>query len=254
MTKDLEFRNGKGQMIRGRMWLPEGAGEDGRRYPLAVFAHGFGSNYRELMHHGQGFADRDICCFMFDFCGGGPESLSDGDMMEMSVVTECADMECVLREMAELPYIDENAIFLMGESQGGLVAALTGAKYPEKVRGLILWYPGLGIPDKARRFFPDGVPDTKSCGELYGKEVGRAYYADVYDMDPYAMIGAFRGPVQIIHGDCDEIVPLFISERAMGLYKNASLLVLKGAGHGFEFPDNQTARETSIEFILKNIA
>ena len=147
MTKEMTFVRKDGKNIRGRIYLPEGKGG---RLPLVIFCHGFGSNYRELMHHGDGFAEAGICCLFFDFCGGGPDSASDGAFEEMTVDTECGDLETVIDCVKELGYVDPERIFLQGESMGGLVSALVAAGRPKDIRALVLWYPAFMVPEGAR--------------------------------------------------------------------------------------------------------
>ena len=101
VSEEMTFIRRDGNRIRGRIYLPE---EKDGKLPLVIFCHGFGSNYRELMHHGNGFAEAGICCLFFDFCGGGPESLSDGKFEEMTVGTECGDLETVISCVKDLDY------------------------------------------------------------------------------------------------------------------------------------------------------
>ena len=115
--KEITFTKKDGSVIRGRIYLPE---KRGQKLPTVIFCHGFGSNYRELMHHGEGFAEAGICCLFFDFCGGGPQSLSDGTLEEMTVATECRDLRTVMAGARELDFVDPGRIFLQGESMGGL--------------------------------------------------------------------------------------------------------------------------------------
>lgn len=93
MREEITFVRKDGKSIRGCIYLPE---KTAQKFPVVIFCHGFGSNFRELMHHGEGFAEAGICCLFFDFCGGGPESLSDGQFEEMTVDTECKDLETVI--------------------------------------------------------------------------------------------------------------------------------------------------------------
>ena len=46
-------------------------------------------------------------------------------------------------------------------------------------------------------------------------------------------IDRFRGPVLIIHGDEDEVVPYSYAEEANKLYNNATLVPVHGADHCF---------------------
>ena len=133
VSEEMTFIRRDGNRIRGRIYLPE---EKDGKLPLVIFCHGFGSNYRELEHHGEGFAEAGICCLFFDFCGGGPESFSDGGFEEMTVGTECEDLETVIGCVKALDYVDPRRVFLQGGSMGGLVSGVAGARGPGGVTGL----------------------------------------------------------------------------------------------------------------------
>ena len=243
ITEEMCFERKDGKIIRGRMYLPEKMGE---RLPVVIFCHGFGSNFRELAHHGEGFAKAGICCLFFDFCGGGLESLSDGTMEEMTIATECQDLETVIDGVRKLDYVDPERLFLQGESMGGLVSAMVAAGRPEDIRALVLWYPAFVIPEDAERRYRAGER------EVFGQHMGEAFDREAKDIDVYGTIPAYRGPVLIIHGDRDAVVPIACSQRALSAYENARLIVIPGAGHGYEGKDSAAAREYSIDFLRKS--
>lgn len=240
MTEEMIFDRQDGKKIRGRMYLPK---RREQKLPLVIFCHGFGSNFRELMHHGKGFAEAGIGCLFFDFCGGGTESSSDGSMAEMTVDSECLDLKTVLARVKELDYVDSRRIFLHGESMGGLVTALVAAQCPEDIRGQVLWYPAFVIPDGARKRHAAGER------EVFGIRLGEDFDREAMDIDVYARIPAYSGPVLMIHGDSDPVVPLSYSRRALSVYGDARLIVIPGAGHGFDGGNSHAAREHSIAFI-----
>ena len=240
VSEEMTFIRRDGNRIRGRIYLPE---EKGGKLPLVIFCHGFGSNYRELEHQGEGFAEAGICCLFFDFCGGGLQSLSDGTMEEMTVATECADLRTVIAGARELEYVDPERIFLQGESMGGLVSALVAAECGRDIRALVLWYPALGIPEDAGKRYEAGAR------EVFGLRLGESFDREARDIDVYGTIPAYGGPVLMIHGDRDIIVPLGYSQRALSAYEDARLIVIPGAGHGYNGADSAAAREHSIGFI-----
>ena len=45
----------------------------------------------------------------------------------------------------------------------------------------------------------------------------------------------FRKPVLIVHGDADETVPVSCAREASGLYEDASLVVLQGDTHCYDY-------------------
>ena len=246
MKKDYEFTREDGLTIRGRLYAPDGA----EKFPVVIFGHGFGSNYKDLEHHGPEMAKDGVGCLFIDFCGGGEGGTSDGKWEDMTPRTECLDMETVALQMERIEGADKDNLFLMGESLGGLVSALTAAKLGEKIRGAILWYPALELPDKVRATFPDGVIHET---EFLGNVVTKGYYEALMPMQAYEEAARYEGPVLIVQGDADDIVPAESSIHAQKCYKNAALLLLPNAGHGFDYPDNVTARDASVQFMLRNL-
>lgn len=220
-----------GMRIYGELFRPRGfeAGET----PLVVISHGFCSSYHDTARDAQRLAAVGIACYVFDFCGGSPGSSSQGDFLDMSVLTEEADLEAVMGGLREQGLIGEKNLFLMGESQGGMVSALVAARRPEDVAGLVLFYPAFSIPDDARERFASKEEIPETAEGLFGTTVGRCYYADILDLYPLDLIGAYEGPVRIYHGDADNVVLLSYSERAAEVYGDAQLTVVAGAGHGF---------------------
>ena len=142
----IEAVRSDGKVVRGRLYLPL---DENKTFRTAIFAHGFAGCYRDLMHYGPRFAEEGLALCLFDFCGGSPLSASDGTMMDMTVLTEYDDYLVMLRKLKEHPQVDENYVFLMGESQGGYVASLVAARHPEESSGMVLWYPSIWMLPKA---------------------------------------------------------------------------------------------------------
>jgi pimeloyl-ACP methyl ester carboxylesterase len=238
-TEVLEVVKENGQIIRGLIYRPEAE----NKFPVAIFSHGFGANYHQLMHHGNGYAENGIVCVFFDFCGGGMESTSDGAMQEMTVMTEAADLLAVIESVKCLSYVDADAVYLQGESQGGFVSAIVGRAYTEDVKGLILWYPAFVIPDDSKRRLKSGET------EVFGIQLNPEYDRIAADIDVKDLQTGFGKPVLIIHGNKDDVVPIEYSRTAAANYGYATLREVKGAGHGFDGKDSDMAREASIDFI-----
>lgn len=233
-----------GQRIVGKAFIPD---KDGKTYPTVIFSHGFNENYRSFEHHGYGFAEAGIACIFFDFRGGGVESLSDGTLQEMTVLTEIEDLECVIDVVSEFAYVDTDRLFLQGESMGGFVSAYVAAQMPERIKALVLWYPAFVIPDDAKRRFEN---DENVC---FGLELCPDFNKAAMNIEIFNIISGYTGSVKLIHGDQDPVVPISYSHHAVEVYSDASLTVIPGAGHGFEDKDSKNARDISIAFIMAHL-
>lgn len=209
----------------------------GEKLPVAIVCHGFMATQGSVRQYAKALVRMGYAAYCFDFCGGSAvKGKSDGATTEMSVLTEVKDLEAVIRYVQSLPYTGDR-LLLMGCSQGGFVSALTAAKHPERVEKLVLFYPALCIPDDARagkmmyaRFDPQNPPEQFRCGPM---KLGRCYPMDVVDMDPYAEIRGYDGPVLIVHGTKDKIVHPDYSRRAAETYANAQLYMIENGAHGF---------------------
>ncbi len=248
MIQELEFQRADGLTIRGKLYIPEK--EKGKKpYPLAVFCNGLGRNSHMAWPLGIGMIEEGISVFLFDFCGGSLECSSDGCMQEMTIRTECTDLRTVLEGLWKLPSIDRYNTFLMGENQGAVVAALTGARLHSRIKGLILWSPSFNLPARIRKSFPKVQSEAR---RLYAAELGNAYYREGKNIDISAAAAAYAGPVLLVHGEADELVPLQESETFMDIYENAQLIIIPGGKHCFTEEDFRRAREYSTVFIKEH--
>lgn len=163
---------------------------------------------------------------------GGWGSRSDGELLDMSVLTEKADLEAVLNEVKQWDFVDTDSIYLMGNSQGGLVTALTAAEHKEEIRAVILIYPAFCIYDDVHEMFDslEEVPETHS---LLGLRLGNRYFVDIWDQEPCERIKQYGKNILLIHGDRDSIVPISYSEKLAETTDNVEYHVIRGADHGY---------------------
>jgi hypothetical protein len=63
-------------------------------------------------------------------------------------------------------------------------------------------------------------------------KLGREYLVTTQQLDIYGTAAAFHGPVLLLHGDRDGIVPMWCSERFKQTYgDHATLQVVEGENH-----------------------
>ena len=225
--EELWLRSGDKQ-VYGVMYRPDGV----KKAPLVIFSHGFNGTHQSGEPYAKALASKGYAVYCFDFCGGSVGSRSEGSTKDMSIFSEVEDLKAVLEGLKEKDYINPKRIILIGESQGGMVSALTGAELQKEVERLILIYPAFCIKDDWVKMFPS-PEDMPEELDFWGVKLGHAYLEGLYGLDVYGTIGRYEGPVEIFHGDRDQVVNVSYSEKAEQTYKDARLTVLPGEGHGF---------------------
>ena len=239
-----------GTKIYARVYIPV---EEKDTYPTVIMSHGIGGTYENCEPYAKQFAANGVVSVAFDFQGGGPASQSDGEMVDMSTLTEAQDLECVTDAVKQIDYVDADNLFLLGESQGGFVTAYVAGQRPDDYKGIVLCYPAFVLQDDAWAKFPNGPEEAPEVEEIYGLQVGKQSYIDNMSFDIYDVIGNYKNDVLIVHGDADPVVPISYSDRALEVYENAELIPIPGAEHGFRGDDIKTAGTDALEFVLAHV-
>ena len=244
--------------IYGKFYYPEDFDSE-KTYPTVIMSHGLNSQAAivERSQWPKAVTEQGYVAYAFDFCGGSVNSKSDMDFLEMSILTEVSDLNAVMDFVKEQSFVDTDHLFLLGQSQGGLVSALTGAARSEEVRGMILVYPALCLIQDLHDYIPDISEVTGDTVETRLGTLGAVYALDAYDIDVMEEIGAYEGDVLIIHGIEDKTIPYSWSMDAIttAYAESASELVLitgKQSTHGFEMiyeEGREYALQTGVDFL-----
>jgi uncharacterized protein len=193
---------GSGQRSAGSTVLvvPGNAGNRALRVPLA-----------------QGLAARGHAVLLLDYrgYGGNPGRPSEDGLL--------ADARAALTHLAERPDVDGDAIVLLGESLGtGVVAGLVGGAAPSTTGHGVT---GSQLPVVLRSPFTELA------------DVGRSAYpflpVRTLLRDRFPVIEGLRGhagPILVIAGDRDRIVPTALSQRVAAAL-DAPFQTIPGADH-----------------------
>lgn len=217
--------------------LPKGLDPETEKCPMVILMHGIFSsgNIVPIPALARELADNGIASIRFDF---GGHWRSEGEMQQMTIGKEIEDALAMWEYARSLPYVRE--IGLLGHSQGGVVASMTAGileSRGEKPAGLVLIAPGSVVQDACRngRFFgaefnPADPPEFVKCFGIM--KLGREYILSTQDLDIYGTAKDYTGPVRLIHGSKDTIVPMSCSERYVETYGDRSeLIVVEGENH-----------------------
>ena len=137
---DIELRIGGNDSLPGTLSLPRGAGP----FPAVVLVHGSGAHdrdetigvntpFRDIAH---GLTQRGIAVLRYEKrTHRQPSMLSDGQLTIDRETTH--DALLAIAHLRQLRMIDHRRIFVLGHSQGGMLAPRIAARAPD-VAGVIL--------------------------------------------------------------------------------------------------------------------
>ena len=207
-----------------------------KKLPTIVIAHGLNNTLEQYDMYSQLLAKQGYLVYSFDFYGGSRQSKSGGqDMLNMSVKTELTDLTQVMEKLRSEAFVDKSKMSLFGASQGGVVASLYTAAYPDRVHKLLLIFPAFVLFDDAKETYRElGSPDFDQLPDSltnHNTTLGKIYLIDALDIDIQAEQAKITAPTLIIHGTDDAVVPYQYAVEASQTIPNAKLVTVEGGEH-----------------------
>ena len=222
--------------------------------PLVILMHGFMSNknLQPLKGIARELELEGIASLRFDFDGHGR---SDGPFHEMTVLTELDD---AFRVFAFAEGLGFTRIALLGHSQGGVVAGmLAGELGKEKVAALVQLSAAAVLRDDALQGVLMGKhydpSDPPAFLRVLFHKVGRNYFTVAQTLPIYETSARYEGPVCLIHGKDDTIVPFSYSEKYHAIYKESDLHLLDGENHILSHRRKEVVR-IAVDFLKEQLS
>lgn len=224
-----------------------------RRVPLAVLMHGvtLDKNSMPLILLADQLIEEDIAVLSFDFYAHGE---AGGKWENMTVAKWIEDGEEILRYTSTMSFISE--IFFVGHSQGGLTASIVAGKHPDQVKAMALYAPAAVIEDAGKtgscagvEFNPHNIPEKVPFFSGY---LGRKYFRSAQKLHVYETAEKYNGPVCILQGTSDELVPLSYAWKYHEVYNTSRLVLFSNGDHMFH-DHRDRAAEVVTDFLMKYI-
>ena len=247
--EDRDIQDGV-RKLNGQIYIPNSK----NKVPLVIFAHGFNGSYRQGRVYAELLASRGYAVYTFDFVNGGPKSQSTSNAKELTVTSQVEDLKSVLKISQEWTEVEPNQTNLLGISQGGLVASLVASQEPKNVQSLLLMYPAFVISELPHQVYDslDQIPEESKIFDQFDMEISPNYLLDVWPIHIYTELAKYPGPVLILHGNQDEIVPFSYSEKARPYLQNGQVQIIDGAGHDFSGDYFPTITYPILKFLQDN--
>lgn len=224
--------------------------------PMVILMHGIfaSQSITPMPTVAKELAKAGIASIRFNF--GGHWS-SEGKISRMTIENEIQDALAMWDYANALPYVSR--IGLLGHSQGGVVASMTAGRLAamgKQPYALALLAPASVLKSACNqgqmlgaKFDPANPPAFIRCFGIM--KVSQEYILTTQQLDIYGTAQTYQGPVRIIHGSEDSLVPLWCSEDYKKLYGDAAeLIVVDGENHRISRKTKSVAQMVA-EFFVK---
>lgn len=230
--------------------------EEGQTIPSIILVHGFNSNHFEWNAFVPFLVSSGFAIAAID-CRGGQRSdcRSDGTLVEMTLDSQIHDVQATTQYMKSQKEVDPSNLFLMGHSQGGLIASLAAstAKIRNDLCGLISLSGGYTIIDDiVYGYDENNLPESPTLLET---EIGKGYLESAFRHRNYRTeITYFQGSVLLAVGENDNMVsPDSVESIYQQSYSSQGYFYkVPNAGHGFSALDLQSFYPEVLEPFLLN--
>lgn len=217
--------------------LPRNFDSSTDKCPLVIVMHGVMShkNMPPMPRFARKLLKEGYAVLRFDFNAQGG---SDGDVLKCTIPSEIDDARAVYEYARSLPFV--SSIVFLGHSQGGVVAGMLAGRLQQEGSApdaLVLMAPGAVLKDYALqgRFLgvecdPDDPPEYV---QVYWYKFSREYIKTAQTLPIYEESSLYAGPVCVIHGTDDKIVPLEYGRKYLDIWPSATFVEIPGENHIF---------------------
>lgn len=193
------------------------------RHPVMIFGHGNGEVADDWVSAFEGFRDRGISVLLLEYPGYGR---SMGSPSEQAIRVA---MDAAYDRVAADPRIDRTRILGFGQSLGGGAICLLAKDRP--LRALIL-------------------QSTFPSLDMFAARYGAPAFLLKDHFDNISAVAHFPGPILVIHGRRDELIPWPQGQRLAAASADATFR-LYDCGHGCWDPDRLAFWQDADPFLVK---
>lgn len=223
--------------------------------PLVLMLHGFGADmslYPSLFQYlSDVLTEKGYTTLRFDFNGHGT---SDGAFHQMTVWNEIEDAAVFLQYARQLEYVTD--IYVLGHSQGGVVAGMLSGLYPEMVKKLVLLAPAASLKTDAQeghcmmaQYDTVHVPEKVDVG--FGRMVGNLYFRMARNLPIYETTAQYPGKALVVFGGMDEVVHQREAEKYMAGFQNSTFRFYPTLNHGLGGAEQDAMGAEVIRFLTE---
>ena len=230
-SRDVSFASTGGAVIAGTLTVPNGRVH---RLPAFIFIHGSGAGTRDaaipanptFLFLSNALSNNGVVVLRYDKRGIG---MSTGTPTEKWHPLG-NDARAAIAFLKRQPSVDPHRIFILGHSEGGMIAPLIAPSIPW-LAGIVLMA-GPAIP--LDRVIAEQLPGARNAHERAMLDAGFASYAG---LDPAAYITKVNVPILVLQGSRDKNVLArdlpHLVDAARASHRNITVKLLPEDDHLF---------------------
>lgn len=238
-----------GLTLRGKLDKPvEG------NCPIAIFFHGFAvdigytpdSPYKKIA---DALLKAGIAVIRFDFNGHGK---SDGEFSNMNILNEIEDAIAIIEYVRTFDWATQ--IYLVGHSQGGVIAGMMAGYYPDIVSKAVLVSPAASLKLDAQKgrcmtahYDTNHIPVKVNIDGVH--EVGGHYFRIAKSLPIFEITSLFEKDTMVIIGANDEVVSIDEAKKYSETMKHCKFELVPNLDHGLAGPTQGELIEKIVNFL-----
>jgi len=223
--------------------------------PVVLMLHGFGGDMGVhpdswFQHLSDQFTASGLATLRLDFNGHGR---SEGRFCDMTPYGEIEDAATFLQYA--LNREDVTDIYLLGHSQGGVVAGMLAGYYHDMVKKLALLAPAASLKTDAQtgrcmiaRYDPQHIPEAVDTGNDH--IVGGLFFRMAQSLPIYEVTGQFHGDALVVLAGQDCVVSRGGVAHYAQVMPRARLLEKPTLDHGLGGAEHEETMREIVGFIL----
>jgi len=201
--KEISINLPGGESVRGYFYE---SGSD----PVGIYLHGFRSqcNGEKALRYARHAISRNRSWLRFDLRGHG---ISDGELKDQIISSGLTDLLSVIDSIVDRPLV------LHGSSMGGWISVLAALRRKQRISAMMLIAPAFNFVQNTLSTLPLPVRQQwqqetyMTFPDAYGREPYSLRHDIMLDAEQYDVLGiniTFDGPIHIVHGENDPIIPI----------------------------------------------
>lgn len=224
--------------------------------PLVLMLHGFGGCMDArpggyFQEYSDALTAAGFATLRFDFNGHGQ---SGGSFRDMTPYNEIEDASVFLRYAVSLPDITE--IYLLGHSQGGVIAGMLAGYYHDVVKKLVMMAPAASLKTDAINghcmradYDAQHIPDFVNVDGVH--EVGGLFFRMAQTLPIYEVTGQFKGEALAIIGGRDDVVSAESIRRYGTCMPHCRVVEKPTLDHGLGGEEHDETLREIVDFLRK---